>query len=45
VTPFYIAGQPDPNDEAADVGPMISEDAAKRVETWVGEALSAGATL
>jgi acyl-CoA reductase-like NAD-dependent aldehyde dehydrogenase len=32
----------DPNDEATDVGPMISEDAAKRVETWVGEALSAG---
>jgi len=35
----------DPNDEATDVGPMISEDAAKRVETWVGEALSAGAKL
>jgi acyl-CoA reductase-like NAD-dependent aldehyde dehydrogenase len=35
----------DPHDEATDVGPMISEDAAKRVETWVGEALSAGAKL
>ena len=35
----------DPNDEATDVGPMINEDAAKRVETWVEEALSAGAKL
>jgi acyl-CoA reductase-like NAD-dependent aldehyde dehydrogenase len=35
----------DPFDEATDVGPMISEAAAKRVEAWVGEALSAGAKL
>jgi acyl-CoA reductase-like NAD-dependent aldehyde dehydrogenase len=35
----------DPSDEATDVGPMITEDAAKRVETWVGEALAAGAKL
>ncbi|MDP9799523.1 glyceraldehyde-3-phosphate dehydrogenase (NADP+) [Catenuloplanes nepalensis] len=33
----------DPNDEATDVGPLISEDAAKRVEAWVGEAIEAGA--
>jgi acyl-CoA reductase-like NAD-dependent aldehyde dehydrogenase len=35
----------DPYDEETDVGPMISPDAARRVETWVGEALAAGATL
>ncbi|GAA1807690.1 aldehyde dehydrogenase family protein [Luedemannella flava] len=35
----------DPNDEATDVGPLVSEDAARRVETWVSEALSAGGTL
>jgi acyl-CoA reductase-like NAD-dependent aldehyde dehydrogenase len=35
----------DPGDEATDVGPMVSEDAAKRVESWVGEALAAGGTL
>ncbi|MER7002437.1 aldehyde dehydrogenase family protein [Dactylosporangium sp. NPDC000555] len=35
----------DPNDEATDVGPLISEDAAKRVEAWVGEAVAAGAKL
>jgi aldehyde dehydrogenase (NAD+) len=35
----------DPNDEATDVGPLINEDAARRVETWVGEAVSAGAKL
>jgi acyl-CoA reductase-like NAD-dependent aldehyde dehydrogenase len=35
----------DPTDETTDVGPLINEDAAKRVETWVGEALSAGAKL
>jgi acyl-CoA reductase-like NAD-dependent aldehyde dehydrogenase len=35
----------DPYDEETDVGPMISQDAARRVETWVGEALAAGATL
>ncbi|MEV6928870.1 aldehyde dehydrogenase family protein [Dactylosporangium sp. NPDC051485] len=35
----------DPGDEATDVGPLISEDAAKRVEAWVGEAVAAGAKL
>ncbi|MER5947788.1 aldehyde dehydrogenase family protein [Streptomyces sp. NPDC001904] len=35
----------DPADEATDVGPLVSEDAAKRVETWVTEAVDAGATL
>jgi glyceraldehyde-3-phosphate dehydrogenase (NADP+) len=32
----------DPNDGGTDVGPLISEDAAKRVEAWVGEAVAAG---
>ncbi|CAM5545278.1 Aldehyde dehydrogenase OS=Streptomyces antimycoticus OX=68175 GN=SANT12839_067550 PE=3 SV=1 [Streptomyces antimycoticus] len=35
----------DPNDDATDVGPLISEDAAKRVESWVDEAVRAGAKL
>ncbi|WP_420035797.1 aldehyde dehydrogenase family protein [Streptomyces sp. cg28] len=35
----------DPADDATDVGPLVSEDAAKRVETWVTEAVDAGATL
>ncbi|HSX96724.1 MAG TPA: aldehyde dehydrogenase family protein [Streptomyces sp.] len=35
----------DPSDGATDVGPLVSEDAAKRVETWVREAVDAGATL
>ncbi|TML22091.1 MAG: aldehyde dehydrogenase family protein [Actinobacteria bacterium] len=35
----------DPWDEATDVGPMISEAAARRVETWVGEAVAAGAKV
>ncbi|MFD9118890.1 aldehyde dehydrogenase family protein [Streptomyces bottropensis] len=35
----------DPSDDATDVGPLVSEDAAKRVETWVREAVDAGATL
>src|SRR5690606_33761497 len=35
----------DPNDDKTDVGPLISEDAAKRVEAWVDEAVAAGATL
>ncbi|MFI5839942.1 aldehyde dehydrogenase family protein [Catenuloplanes sp. NPDC051500] len=35
----------DPADEATDVGPMISEDAAKRVEAWVDEAVAAGAEV
>ncbi|MEU6388789.1 aldehyde dehydrogenase family protein [Streptomyces sp. NPDC046939] len=35
----------DPADDATDVGPLVSEDAAKRVESWVNEAVDAGATL
>lgn len=35
----------DPADGATDVGPLVSEDAAKRVETWVEEAVRAGANL
>ncbi len=35
----------DPHDPEVEVGPMISEDAAKRVEEWVDEAVAAGATV
>ncbi|MFJ4716114.1 aldehyde dehydrogenase family protein [Streptomyces sp. NPDC088785] len=35
----------DPADAATDVGPLVSEDAARRVESWVTEAVDAGATL
>ncbi|MEW2545701.1 aldehyde dehydrogenase family protein [Streptomyces sp. NPDC047002] len=35
----------DPADEATDVGPLISEDAARRVEGWVDEAVAAGARV
>jgi acyl-CoA reductase-like NAD-dependent aldehyde dehydrogenase len=35
----------DPTDDAVDVGPLVSEDAAKRVESWVDEAVDAGAKL
>ncbi|WP_305790020.1 aldehyde dehydrogenase family protein [Symbioplanes lichenis] len=35
----------DPTDPGVDVGPMISEEAAKRVEAWVDEAVAAGATV
>ncbi len=35
----------DPVDDAVDVGPLVSEDAAKRVESWVDEAVNAGAEL
>ncbi|MET9803648.1 aldehyde dehydrogenase family protein [Streptomyces sp. NPDC006368] len=38
-------GTGDPSDDTTDVGPLVSEDAAKRVETWVDEAVKAGATL
>ena len=34
----------DPRDPATDVGPMISEREAERVEAWVEEAVDAGAT-
>ncbi|MGW0733502.1 aldehyde dehydrogenase family protein [Streptomyces sp. NPDC002851] len=35
----------DPSDANTDVGPLVSEDAAKRVESWVDEAVKAGAQL
>ncbi|MFJ3905919.1 aldehyde dehydrogenase family protein [Streptomyces sp. NPDC090025] len=35
----------DPADDATDVGPLVDENAAKRVEGWVDEAVAAGATL
>ncbi|WP_430787941.1 aldehyde dehydrogenase family protein [Virgibacillus flavescens] len=35
----------DPNDKDTDVGPMISEDEAKRAETWVKEATDNGAEV
>ncbi len=35
----------DPKDENTFIGPMISEDAAKRVEAWINEAVDAGATV
>jgi acyl-CoA reductase-like NAD-dependent aldehyde dehydrogenase len=35
----------DPSDESTDVGPMISEDAARRAESWIGEAVAGGAKL
>jgi acyl-CoA reductase-like NAD-dependent aldehyde dehydrogenase len=35
----------DPLDEATDVGPMISEDAARRAATWIEEATANGAKL
>ncbi|MDT0341099.1 aldehyde dehydrogenase family protein [Streptomyces litchfieldiae] len=35
----------DPREDATDVGPLISEEAARRVETWVNEATAAGAKV
>src|SRR5271170_3462386 len=35
----------DPLDEATDVGPMISEDAARRASSWIEEAVAGGAKL
>ncbi|RBQ21214.1 aldehyde dehydrogenase [Spongiactinospora rosea] len=35
----------DPEDTATDIGPMISEAAAKRAEEWVNEAVAQGARL
>ncbi|MGH9725111.1 MAG: aldehyde dehydrogenase family protein [Candidatus Acidiferrales bacterium] len=35
----------DPLDEATDVGPMISEAAARRAEAWMAEAVSGGAEI
>lgn len=33
----------DPRDEATDVGPLISEDEARRVESWIADAVASGA--
>jgi acyl-CoA reductase-like NAD-dependent aldehyde dehydrogenase len=38
-------GVGDPTDPGTDVGPLVSEAAAERVEQWVDEAVAAGATL
>jgi acyl-CoA reductase-like NAD-dependent aldehyde dehydrogenase len=35
----------EPLDEAVDVGPMISEDAAKRASTWIEEAVASGGRI
>lgn len=35
----------DPTDEATEVGPLVSEAAARRVEDWVSEATAAGAKV
>lgn len=35
----------DPLDDATDVGPLIDQGAAERVEEWVAEAVDAGATV
>jgi aldehyde dehydrogenase (NAD+) len=35
----------DPSDPATDVGPLINEDAAARVESWVAQAVAAGAKV
>jgi glyceraldehyde-3-phosphate dehydrogenase (NADP+) len=35
----------DPLDESTDVGPMISQDAARRAATWIEQAVAGGAKL
>ncbi|MCI0685641.1 MAG: aldehyde dehydrogenase family protein, partial [Sporichthyaceae bacterium] len=35
----------DPTHDATEIGPLISEDAAKRVESWVSDAVSGGARV
>jgi glyceraldehyde-3-phosphate dehydrogenase (NADP+) len=35
----------DPLDEATDIGPLIDDSAAERVETWVEEAVAGGAKI
>ena len=35
----------DPLDDAGDVGPMITEDAARRAASWIEEAVAAGAKI
>ncbi len=38
-------GTGDPREEKTEVGPLIDEDAARRVEAWVEEAVGAGARI
>jgi acyl-CoA reductase-like NAD-dependent aldehyde dehydrogenase len=35
----------DPSDDATDVGPLVDENAAKRVADWVGDAVAKGAKV
>ncbi|MCW2869415.1 aldehyde dehydrogenase family protein [Actinacidiphila oryziradicis] len=35
----------DPSDDATDVGPLVDENAARRVESWVEDAVTKGAKL
>ncbi|MEV6598467.1 aldehyde dehydrogenase family protein [Actinoplanes sp. NPDC051346] len=35
----------DPRDERTDVGPVIDERAARRIEEWIGEAVAGGARI
>jgi acyl-CoA reductase-like NAD-dependent aldehyde dehydrogenase len=35
----------DPSDEATVIGPLIDETAARRVESWIGEAIAQGARV
>jgi len=39
----FVAG--DPKDEATFIGPVIDEDAARRIEDWIARARAAGARL
>lgn len=45
VTAVRALATGDPTDPATDVGPMISADAARRVQAWVCEARDAGAKV
>jgi aldehyde dehydrogenase (NAD+) len=38
-------GTGDPNDPQTDVGPLINEAAARRVQSWIDDAVAAGARL
>jgi acyl-CoA reductase-like NAD-dependent aldehyde dehydrogenase len=35
----------DPRDEATDVGPVINDDAARRIEEWIAEAVTKGGRI
>lgn len=45
VTEVAALGTGDPRDEDTEVGPLISEEAAQRVEEWVEEAVRSGARI